>query len=81
MNLSVIREETKSEKDVRKHIETTIKKKNEQYLEKNIEKKSISEEAQQSSAESIKLTDILTDQTGVVRRSKRLNDKKPYDKK
>ena len=75
-----LQEESKSEKDVRKHIQTTIKKNNEQYLEKNKEKKPISEEAQQSSAESIKLTNILTDQTGVVRRSKRLNDKKPYDK-
>ena len=28
----------------------------------------------------IRLTELLTDQTDVVRRSKRLKDKKPYDK-
>ena len=74
-----LQEETKSEKDVRKHIQTTIKKITSNTLKKIKKKKSISEQAQQSSAESIKLIDILTDQTGIVRRSKRLNDKKPYD--
>ena len=74
-----LQEETKSEKDARKHIQTTIKKITSNTLKKIKKKKSISEQAQQSSAESIKLIDILTDETVVVRRSKRLNDKKPYD--
>ena len=71
--------ESSSEKNVRNHIQSTIKKTNEQYLEKK--EKSLSSEVPPAPPSSpIRLTDLLTDQTGVVRRSKRLKEKKPYDK-
>ena len=66
---------------MREHIQSTIKKNIEQYLEKTKEKP-VSDEivAQSSSSESVKLTDVLTVQTTAVRRSRHLNEKKPYDK-
>ena len=41
---------------------------------------SISKEVVTASSDSPKLTDIISDQTSVVRRSKRLAEKKPYDR-
>ena len=75
-----LQQETNSEKNVRGHIQDTIKKNNE-HLEKTVAKELISEEgiitvAQPTSPLQIKLTEILTDQTNVFKRSKRLKEKK-----
>ena len=81
-----LQQETNSEKNVRGHTQDTIKKNNEQYLEKTAAKELISEEAtidvtQPTSPPQIKLTEILTNQANVFKRLKRLKEKKPYDKK
>ena len=70
-----LQQETNSEKNVRGHIQDAIKKNNEQYLEKTAAKEPISEEtiiavAQPTSPPQIKLTEILTDQMNVFKRSK-----------
>ena len=77
-----LEEEDKTERSVREHVQSTIKKNNEQYLKttKSSEKTSISKEVVTTSSDSPKLTDIISDQTSVVRRSKRLAEKKPYDR-
>ena len=76
-----LQQETTAEKNVRDHIQNIIKKNNEQYLEK-IEKEPLSEVPVPPAAPSspVRLTELLTDETGAIRRSKRLKDKKPYDK-
>ena len=74
-----LQKENTLEKNVRDHIQNTIKKNNEQYLEK-IEKNTTSDVPPAPPSSPIRLTELLTDQTSVVRRSKRLKDKKPYDK-
>ena len=76
-----LQQETTPEKNVRDHIQNTIKKNNEQYLEK-IEKEPLSEVPVPPAPPSspVRLTELLTDETGAIRRSKRLKDKKPYDK-
>ena len=67
---------------MREHVESTKKKNNKQYLKttKSSEKTSISKEAATTSSDLPKLTDIISDQTSVVRRSKRLAEKKSYDR-
>ena len=76
-----LQQETTPEKNVRDHIQNTIKKNNEQYLEK-IERKPLSEVSPPpaSAATPVRLTELLTDQTGIIRKMKRLKDQKPYDK-
>ena len=76
-----LQQETTTEKNVRDHIQNTIRKNNEQYLEK-IEKEPLSEVPVPSAPPSspVRLNELLTDETGAIRRSKRLKDKKPYDK-
>ena len=74
-----LQKEDVSEKNLRDHIQSTIKKNNEQYLEKT-EKNTLSDVPPAPPSSPIRLTELLTDETGVVRRSKRLKDKKPYDK-
>ena len=73
-----LQQETTPEKNVRDHIQNTIKKNNEQYLEKKPLPEASAPPASTSS--SVRLTELLTDETGAIRRSKRLKDKKPYDK-
>ena len=71
-----LQQETTPEKNVRDHVQSTIKKNNKQYLEKI--KKPLSEVNQHppiASSSPVRLTELLTDET---RRSKR--SKKPYDK-
>ena len=71
-----LQQETTPEKNVRDHIQSTIKKNNEQYLERI--KKPLSEIHSQpplALSSPVRLTELLTDET---RRSKHL--KKPYDK-
>ena len=76
-----LEEEGKTERSVREHVQSTIRKNKEQYLTtKSSEKTSISKEVVTTSSDSPKLIDIMSDQTSVVRRSKRLADKKPYDR-
>ena len=77
-----LEEEDKTEGSVREHVQSTIKNNNEQYLKttKSSEKASISKEVATASSDSPKLTDIISDQMSVVRRSKRLAEKKPYDR-
>ena len=67
---------------MREQVQNTIKKNNEQYLKttKSSEKTSISKERVTTSSDSPKLTDIISDQTSVVTRSKRLAGKKTYDR-
>ena len=69
-----LEEEDKTERIGREHVQSTIKKNNEQYLKttKISEKTSISKEVVTTSSGLPKLTDIISDQTSVVRRSKRL---------
>ena len=67
-----LQQETTPEKNVRDHIQNTIKKNNEQYLEK-IEKEPLSEVLVPPAPPSspVRLTELLTDETGAIRRSKR----------
>ena len=74
-----LEEEDKTERSVREHVQSTIKKKNnKQYLKttKSSEKTSILKEVATTLSDSPRLTDIISDQTSVVRRSKRLAEKK-----
>ena len=67
---------------MREHIQNTIKNNNDQYLEKTkpqaiLEELIIAVDVAESSTP-IRLTDILTDQTIALKRSKRLKEKKPH---
>ena len=73
-----LQKEVIAEKNLRDHIQSTIKENNEQYFKKTENITTDIPPAPPSSP--VRLTELLTDQTNVVRRSKRLKDKKPYDK-
>ena len=67
---------------MREHIQNTIKNNNDQYLEKTkpqaiLEEPIIAVDVAESSTP-IRLTDILTDQTIALKRSKRLKEKKTH---
>ena len=62
---------------MREHVQSTIKKNNEQYSKttKSSEKRQFQREVATTSSDLPKLTDIISDQTSVVKRSKRLAEK------
>ena len=77
-----VEEEDKTERSVREHVQSTIKKINKQYLKttKSSEKNFNFKGNCDYISDSPKLTAIISDQTSVFRRSKHLAEIKPYDR-